>query len=109
MRSKVSVNRATNLAKPLLYKSSLISAPLVMDFENPIAIILGVFFLIVVSRLVVSSFSQEARLERRRRKNNARIISRAGRPSIKLSVKTKPRIDSQQDRRSKEGFVRQRD
>jgi hypothetical protein len=60
-----------------------------MNFENPIAIVLAGFFLIIVGALVASAFSQEARLERRRRKNNARIVSKAGRPTVKFSVETK--------------------
>jgi len=60
-----------------------------MNFENPIAIILGAFFLVVVGGLIASSFSPEARLERRRRKNNARVVSKAGRPTVKFSVETK--------------------
>jgi hypothetical protein len=62
-----------------------------MNLENPIAIILGAFFLIVVGGLIASSFSPEAKLERRRRKNNARIVSKSGKPTVKFSVKTEKR------------------
>jgi hypothetical protein len=65
------------------------TANIAMNFESPISLILGAFFLIVVGRLVATQFSPDAKLERRRRRNNARIVSKAGRPAVKLSAKTK--------------------
>lgn len=64
-----------------------------MNFEMLISLAMGAFFLIIVGRLVVSQFSPEAKLERRRRKNNARIVSKAGRPTVKFSAKTNKRAD----------------
>lgn len=63
-------------------------AQLGMNFENPIALILGAFFLCVVGLMVASNFSAEAKLERRRRKSNARIVRKSGRETVKFSVKT---------------------
>ncbi len=60
-----------------------------MNFENRIVlVVIGSVLLIFLAWSGVSYFSIEARVERRRRKNNARVINRAGRPMVKLSAKT---------------------
>lgn len=62
----------------------------VMDFENPIVWIFGGLALIVIVVLfVVPRLGKEARMERRRRKSNARIVSKSRQPSVKFSVRTK--------------------
>ena len=62
----------------------------VMDFQNPIVWIVGGLVLVAVILLFVAPrLSKEARLERRRRKSNARIISKSQRPTVKFSVQTK--------------------
>ena len=61
-----------------------------MDFENPIVWIVGaVVAAMIVILFVAPRFSSEARLERRRRKSNARIVSKSDRPTVKFSVRTK--------------------
>jgi hypothetical protein len=60
-----------------------------MDLENPIVwIVVGVLVLIGVA-VIVPRLSAEARLGRRRRKNNARVVSKSQRPTVKFSVHTK--------------------
>jgi hypothetical protein len=60
-----------------------------MNFENPIVwMAAGVSALLIVAVLVRTFFSEEARIERRRRKSNARIVNKARRPAVKFSVKT---------------------
>ena len=61
-----------------------------MNFDNPV--VLAVASLIVLAALagiLAHFFSTEARLERRRRRNNCRVISKARRPIVTLSVRTK--------------------
>ena len=61
-----------------------------MDFENPIVWILGGLALVVIVVLFVAPrLSKEARLERRRRKSNARVVSKSRQPSVRFSVRTK--------------------
>ena len=61
-----------------------------MSFENPLVWMVGGLILFVIIVVVIAPrFSAEARLERRRRKSNARIVSKAGRPTVKFSVHTK--------------------
>jgi len=60
-----------------------------MDVQNPIVwIALGLLVLLGIGVFVASYLSPEARIERRRRKNNARIVSKANRPTVKFSVRT---------------------
>ena len=62
----------------------------VMDFQNPIVWIVGGLVVIAIVLLFVAPrLSREARLERRRRKSNARIVSKTQRPTVKFSVHTK--------------------
>ena len=61
-----------------------------MSFDNPA--VLSVATLIVVAALVgilSHYFSVEARLGRRRRRNNYRVVSKARRPVVTLNVRTK--------------------
>ena len=61
-----------------------------MDFENPIVWILGGVALVAIFVLFVAPrLSKEARLARRRRKSNARIVSKSQRSTFKFSVRTK--------------------
>ena len=61
-----------------------------MSFENPLGWMVGGLILFVIIVVVVAPrFSAEARLERRRRKSNARIVSKSGKPTVKFSVHTK--------------------
>ena len=61
----------------------------VMDFQNPIVWIVGGLVVIAIILLFVAPrLSREARLERRRRKSNARIVSKTQRPTVKFSVRT---------------------
>ncbi|HTD65334.1 MAG TPA: hypothetical protein VK846_02235 [Candidatus Limnocylindria bacterium] len=60
-----------------------------MDFGNPIVwIVVGLIVAALVTVIVAPRFSAEARLERRRRKNNARVISKSQRPTVKFSART---------------------
>jgi hypothetical protein len=72
-----------------IYKSYLISSHFRMNFENPIALVVVGLIALVLGVIVFSYFSPQARRERIRRKNNARIVSKAGRPAVKFSVRTK--------------------
>ena len=61
-----------------------------MDFENPVVwIVAGLIALGIVVTLVAPRLTSHARLERRRRKNNAPVINTSHRPAVKLSVRTK--------------------
>jgi hypothetical protein len=61
-----------------------------MIFENPLVWIGGGLLLCVILVAVVAPrFSNDARLERRRRKSNARIVSKTGKPTVRFSVRTK--------------------
>ena len=61
-----------------------------MDFQNPVVwVIAGIALCIIIVLFVAPRFSAEARLERRRRKSNARIVSKSDRRTVKFSVRTK--------------------
>lgn len=61
-----------------------------MSFENPLVwIAIGLLLFVIVVVIIAPRFSTQARLERRRRKSNARIVSKAGKPTVKFSVRTK--------------------
>jgi hypothetical protein len=60
-----------------------------MSFENPLLWIVGGLILFVIIVVVAPRLSSEARLERRRRKSNTRIVSKSGKPTVKFSVHTK--------------------
>ena len=73
-----------------LYKILLTAQINCMNFENPLAwMIGGLILLVILVAVVVPRFSNEARLERRRRKSNARIVNKTGKPTVKFSVRTK--------------------
>jgi hypothetical protein len=60
-----------------------------MDLENPVYwIVIGLVALIALA-IIGPRFSAEARLGRRRRRNNARVVSKSRSPSVKFSVHTK--------------------
>ena len=74
-----------------LYNTRPISKHFSMNFENPIApVMIGLIGLVLVV-IAFSYLSPEARRERIRRKNNARIVSKAGRPTVRFNVRTKKR------------------
>jgi uncharacterized membrane protein len=60
-----------------------------MDFENPMMWVVGLIVVAVSIAIIAPRFSAQARLERRRRKSNARIVSKSDRPTVKFSVRTK--------------------
>ena len=61
-----------------------------MDFENPVVwMVAGVVALAIIILFIAPRFSTRARLERRRRKSNAPIVSKSNRPTVKFSVRTK--------------------
>ena len=61
-----------------------------MDFEFSIVWILaGAVMVAIGGGALASYFSPHARAERRRRKNNARIVNKSNRPTVKFSVRTK--------------------
>jgi hypothetical protein len=63
---------------------------LAMDFENPaVWIVTGLLVIGIVVAIILPRFSSEARIERRRRKSNARIVSKSDRTTVKFSVHTK--------------------
>ena len=60
-----------------------------MNSDSPILwIVLGAILGAAIIVWVVRYCSPEARLERRRRKSNARIVSKGKRPTVKFSVRT---------------------
>jgi hypothetical protein len=61
-----------------------------MNFSNPV--VLAAIILIILIGLVGFStryFTSDARLERRRRRNNYRVVSKSKRPMATLNVRTK--------------------
>jgi hypothetical protein len=61
-----------------------------MIFSHPLLLaIVGLMVLLVIVGIATRFFSPEARLERRRRRNNYRVISKARRPMVTLKVRTK--------------------
>ena len=61
-----------------------------MSFVELIAIIAGSFAIVIAGYwLATHYFSEEARIERRRRRSHSPIINKSNRPSVKLSVRTK--------------------
>lgn len=60
-----------------------------MNFSQPMLwSVVGVLALIVIGGMVAAIFSSGARLERRRRKSNTRVVSKATRPMVKFSART---------------------
>jgi len=63
-----------------------------MSFDNPFVLAaISLIVLVAMFGFAAHYFSPEARLERRRRRNNARVVSKTRRPMVTLSVKTKKR------------------
>lgn len=61
-----------------------------VNLEYPAAWIVGGLILFVIIVVIIAPrLSPQARLERRRRKNNARIVSKSSKPTVKFSVRTK--------------------
>lgn len=61
-----------------------------MHFGNPIVpAVLGVLAVILGVWIVRHFFSADARQERRRRRSNRPVASKANRPMVKFSVRTK--------------------
>ena len=63
-----------------------------MDWENPVIWLVGA--LIVIALIIVfvaPRFSAEARMERRRRKSNAPIVSKSQRRTVRFNARTKNR------------------
>jgi hypothetical protein len=61
-----------------------------MDFQNPVVwIVAAVVVVAIIVLFVAPHFSADARLERRRRKSNARLVSKSDRRTVKFSVRTK--------------------
>jgi len=61
-----------------------------MDFDNPVVWLVGGLILgAVVIVFVAPRFSTEARLERRRRKNNAPIVNKSQRRTVRFNARTK--------------------
>ena len=61
-----------------------------MSFDNPV--LLGVLSLIVLGVItggVTHFFSAKAKLERRRRRSNYPIVSKARRPMVRLNFRSK--------------------
>ena len=54
-------------------------------------LVVGFIVLIAVVGLMAHFFSPEAKHERRRRRNNARVVSKSRRPTVKFSARTKKR------------------
>ena len=78
------------LAAIALYKRGQFRQMNGMDFENPILwIVAAVVAVTVIVLFVAPRFSTAARLERRRRKSNARVVNKSNRPTVKFSVRTK--------------------
>jgi hypothetical protein len=60
-----------------------------MNFDNPMVwVIGGVAILLIVAAAVKNLFSEEARILRRKRKSNTRVVSKSNRPTVRFSVKT---------------------
>jgi hypothetical protein len=63
-----------------------------MNFDNPFVLAaVGLIVLVAMFGFGAHYFSPEARLERRRRRTNSRVVSKTRRPMVTLSVKTKKR------------------
>lgn len=60
-----------------------------MNTEQIVLVGIGSVLLVFLGWSAVAYFSEDARLDRRRRKNNSKVISRAGRPIVKLSARIK--------------------
>jgi len=60
-----------------------------MNLDHPL-LLLGAGFLVALSVWMVSHhFSRDAKLGRRRRRNNSRVEPKVKRPMVRLSVRTR--------------------
>jgi hypothetical protein len=76
------------ISRSRLYKKRLKFANCGMNFDNPIVLaIAGLICLVIFGALFGSYFSTEARMERKRRRNNGKIVNQARRPTVKFSAK----------------------
>ena len=74
----------------LLYNEPVHTTIAAMSLASPMAwIVIGMMVLAAAVPASLHFFSTGSRLERRRRKNNPRVVNTARRPAVKLSVKTK--------------------
>jgi len=63
-----------------------------MNLDNPFLLAaIGLIVLVALIGFAAHFFSPEARLERRRRRNNYRVISKTRRPMVTLNVRNKKR------------------
>jgi hypothetical protein len=61
-----------------------------MNFDNPVLLAaIGLITLVAGIAFAGHYFAPEARLERRRRRNNYRVVSKTRRPAVMLNVRTK--------------------
>lgn len=65
-----------------------------MNFLNIVLLaLLGVVVIATGAWVLRHLFSPEARLDRRRRRSNSRVISNAKRPMVRFSVRTRKKKD----------------
>jgi hypothetical protein len=61
-----------------------------MSFDSSVVfLVISVIAVGVIAGIASRYFSEEARIERRRRRSNYRIVKKARGPSVTLSVRTK--------------------
>jgi hypothetical protein len=74
----------------MLYNPAPAPKIAVMSFSSPVLLAaIGLIGLVVLVGVTAHFFSPEAKLERRRRRNNYRVISKAKRPIVTLNARTK--------------------
>jgi len=73
-----------------LYKERGIDYSQPMNFGSPVfPVIAGLIALIAIISFVAHFLTPEARLERRRRRNSYRVVSKARRPMVTLNVRAR--------------------
>jgi hypothetical protein len=60
-----------------------------MRFTNPLLIAIGLMAMFVLVGFASRFFAPDARLERRRRRNNYRVVSKSKRRMVTLNARTK--------------------
>ena len=61
-----------------------------MSFDNPVILAaVGLIVLVAIVSFAARFLSPEAKLDRRRRRNNYRVVSKSKRPIVTLNVRTK--------------------
>jgi len=74
----------------VLYKHTVANRLGCMNFDNPVLFAaIGLIALVAGVAFAGHYFAPEARLERRRRRNNYRVVSKIRRPVVTLSVRTR--------------------